>query len=111
MFGKSDMSMELDPETKEIVGAVKRVLLELQFYETTYTVDDELGRSVDTLVAAGALSPESAAFIARHRARFFGLRPKPIRPGIPVLEVLLAGRATPFRVVGFRDGHVECVPS
>ena len=91
--------------------AVKRVLLELQFYETTHTVDDELGKSLDTLVAAGALSPKSAAFVASHRVRFFGFKPKPIRPDIPVLEALLAGRSTPLRVVGFRDGHVEGVVS
>jgi hypothetical protein len=105
------MSTGLDPDTKEAVEVVKRVMLELQSYETTHTVGDEVGKSVDTLVAAGALSPESAASMAAHQARFFGFKPKPIGPEIPVLDVLVAGRATPLRVVGFRDGHVECVPS
>ena len=101
------MSKEFDQETLGIVVAVKRALLELQCYQTTHTVDEALGRSVQALVGAGALSSETAAFIADHQVRFSGFKARPISQDIQVFEVVLADRTAPLRVVGFRDGHIE----
>jgi RecJ-like exonuclease len=101
------MSAKLEPEALEVAKAVKQALLELQFYATSHTVDNALGKSVEALVAAGAISPQTAAFMANHQARFYGFKPSPIRADIPVFDVVLADRTTSLRFVGFRDGHVE----
>ncbi len=62
----------------------------------------------EALVAAGALSPQTAACIANLQTRFYGF-PSRIREDIAVLDVELADKITPLRFVGFADGHVERV--
>jgi hypothetical protein len=102
------MSTKIDPDAAEAAHGVKQALLELRIYASSHVVDDALGKSADALVAAGALSPQTAAFIANHHARFYGC-PSGIGQHTPVLDIVLADRATPLRLVGFADGHVELV--
>jgi hypothetical protein len=101
------MSMQNDQQVAEITNAVRQALLDLHIYGTKHPVDDAPGKDVQGLIAAGALSPSSAAFIATHQVHFLGFKPKPIRPDIPVLDVELAERTPPLHFIGFRDGHVE----
>jgi hypothetical protein len=103
------MSAKLDPEALGVAKAVLQAVYELHRYSDSHTSDDEWGRNCEALIAAGALSPETTAFIAKHQARFYGFKRSPIRTDIPVLDVVLADRTTPLRFVGFRDGHVELV--
>ena len=103
------MNRELDPDVKEAAEGVKRALLELQFYASSHTTDPRLSKSVEALVAAGALSPKTADFIANHHTRFYGFEPGRTGLDFPVLDVVLVGRATPLRFVGFADGHVQLV--
>ena len=101
------MNFPGDKPVEETTKAVMRALLDLHIYGSKHIGDPPLGDDLQVLTAAGALSPESAAFIATHRVRFFGFRPKPIRPDIPVLDVELADRTPPLHIIGFRDGHAE----
>jgi len=91
----------------EIAKAVQELLLDLHIYGSKHAVDDAWGRDLQALIAAGALSPKSASFVAAHRVRFLGFRPEPIRPDIPVLDVELADRTPPLHIIGYRDGHAE----
>ena len=105
------MSFGNDQEVMKVVGAIKQALLELHIYGTTHFVEDAMGASVEGLVGVGALSSQSADFIATHHVRFHRFNPRPLKRDIPVLEVLLADRAVPLRFTGFRDGHVEVIAS
>jgi len=104
------MNRELDPEAKEAATAVKRALLELQFYARSHTTHPEAGEGIHTLISAGALWGETSAFIASHAARFYGFNLAVTEHSVPVLEVVVVGRTDPVRCVGFADGHVERVP-
>lgn len=101
------MNVPGDQQLVELTTAVKRALLDLQCYGSKQTLDHPWGEDLQALTAAGALSPESAAFIATHRVRFLGFRFKPIRGDIPVFDVEPADRTPPLHVIGFRDGHAE----
>lgn len=101
------MNLENDQEALKVIDAVKLALLELHIYGTTHNIEAALGDNIQELVGAGALSSRTAEFIGSHEVRFHGFRPRPLRGDIPVLEVLLADRAAPLRLTGFRDGHVE----
>lgn len=103
------MNKELDPDAEEAAVGVKRALLELQSYASSHTIDRRLAKSVEALAAAGALSPKTADFIANHHSRFYGFEPSRTGLDFPVLDVVLVGRATPLRFVGFADGHVQRV--
>ena len=103
------MDWKSDPAVLQMVDAVKEALLELQIFATSHPLEFASGESCEALIAAGALSPQTGAFLEKQQAQFCGFKPKPIRSDIPVFEVVLADRDTPLRIVGFRDGHVECV--
>jgi hypothetical protein len=103
------MNKELDPDAKEAAEGVKRALMELQIYASSHTIDPRLSKSVEALVVAGALSPKTADFIANHHTRFYGFEPSRTGLDFPVLDVVLVGRATPLRFVGFAGGHVQRV--
>ena len=104
------MNPNLDPEELEAATGVKRALLELQYYATSHTISPAMSKSIEALVAAGAITPETSAFIANHHVRFYGFDPGRTGQEVPVLDVVLVGRAAPIRCVGFADGHVERVP-
>ncbi len=95
-----------DQQLVELTTAVRQALLDLQCYGSKNR-DHPLGEDLQALIAAGALSPESAVFIGKHRVRFFGFRLKPIGADIPVFDVELADRTPPLHIIGFRDGHAE----
>ena len=84
-----------------------QALLDLHHYDSEHTGDPGFGEDLQAVTAAGALSPESAAFMATHRVRFFGFRPKPIKGDIPVFDLELTDRTPPLHIIGFRDGHAE----
>ncbi len=104
------MNRKLDPDESEAAVGVKWALLELQYYASSHAIDAALGKSVEALVAAGALTPDTAGFIANHHTRFYGFDPSQASQPVPVLGVVLVGRTPPVRLVGFSDGHVERVP-
>ena len=104
------MNPNLDPDELEAATGVKRALLELQCYATSHAIDPAMGKSIEALAAAGALTPETSAFIANHHVRFYGFDPGRAGQEVPVLDVVLVGRAVPIRWVGFATGHVERVP-
>jgi len=106
---ENHMNKQLDADEAETAMGVKRALLELQSYSSSHTIDRRLGSSVEALVAAGALSRASADFIANHHTRFYGFELSRTGLDFPVLDVVLVGRATPLRVVGFANGHVQLV--
>jgi hypothetical protein len=108
VFGSNilmNLNFPIDQQAMEISQAVRELLLDLQVYGSKHAVDDALGKDLQALIAAGALSPKSVSFVAAHRVRFLGFRFKPIRPDIPVLDVELADRTR--HIIGFRDGHAE----
>lgn len=104
------MNTGLDPEASEAITRVKRAIMELKQFAMSHTIDPALGKSIEALVAAGALSPETAAFFADHVSKFYGFASNQTGPQVPVFEVVLVGRPTPIRSVAFADGHTERVP-
>ena len=104
-----ELDPDVNPDVKEAAEGVKRALMELEFYASSHTIDPRLSKSVEALVAAGALSPKTADFIANHHTRFYGFEPSRTGLDFPVLDVVLVGRATPLRFVGFANGHVQLV--
>ena len=104
------MNPNPDPELVEAMTGIKRALLELQSFAHAHTIDPAFGKNLQALVAAGALSPETSAFIANHHARFYRFDSEQIGSPVPVLDVVMIGRAVPLRCVGFADGHIERVP-
>jgi hypothetical protein len=98
-----------DSEATELADTIRHALLELHCYTSSDQRNSAPERSIETLVSAGALRSETAGIISRYRFHFYGFNRKPIKPEIPVLQIELAGRATPLRLIGFRDGHVEVV--
>jgi hypothetical protein len=101
---------KLDPEQSEVACGVKRALVELRHYASSHAIDPGMGKSIQALANAGALSSETSAFIANHHTRFYGFDPRPTVDQLPVLDVVLVRRPVPLRYVGFADGHVERVP-
>ncbi len=105
------MSCFLDQDGMEALHTVKQLLLELQACGRTHPAQNFSGENIEALVASGALSPRTAAFIVSPRVRFHGFSPTPIRADTPVLEVALAGTPGASGLVGFHDGHVEILES
>jgi len=93
-----------DKEVNTVGRALGEALRELCSYATTHAVDDTMGKSLMKLVAAGALSPQSVAFIANHEVRFYGFKAGPISEVVSVL--VLAHRSIPVVLIGNRDGSV-----
>ena len=106
VWQRQHMSIQRDCEVMEVAKAVREALLDLHAFGTKRPVDCA-GKSLQELIAAGALSPGSANFIGAHQVRFHGFKLKPIRSDIPVFDVELADRTPPVHVIGFRDGHAE----
>lgn len=98
--------LENDKEVNTVGRALREAMRELDSYATTHAVDDAVGKSLMKLVAAGALSPQSVAFIANHEVRFHGFKAEPISEYIAVLDVVLADRSIPVVLTGYRDGTV-----
>ncbi|MEI9962901.1 MAG: hypothetical protein WDM76_17835 [Limisphaerales bacterium] len=98
----------LDPEVAEVSQAVRQALLEIQSYNSSHKGDNMLERSVEALVAAGALSSQTVACLANHQTRFHGF-PSRISQDISVLDVVMATRTPPLRFIGFADGHTQLV--
>jgi hypothetical protein len=86
----------------KVVEWMKHVLLELRTYAHSQPIDEETGRNVDALVAAGALSSESAAFIRDEDVRFYGFNSDQLGNAIPVLDKEL----TTCRLTGTSAGYV-----
>ena len=97
---------ELDPEVTEMALAVMQALLEIHGYNSTHKGGNTLEKSVEALVAAGALSPKTGARLANYQTRFHGF-PGRIGHDISVFDVVLATKTPPVRLVGFADGHTQ----
>jgi hypothetical protein len=81
---------------------MKHVLLELRTYAYSQPINEQTGGNVDALVAAAALSPESAAFIQDQGVRFYGFNSDQLGDAIPVLDKEL----TTCRLTGTSAGSV-----
>ena len=99
-----NMRTPFDPEISEVSQAVLQALLEIHRYQSSHTVGEARSESIEALVASGVLSPEIVIRLANHQTRFHGF-PSRISQDIPVLDVVLANRTLPLRIVGFADGH------
>ena len=99
------MNTNIDPEIAEVSQAVLQALLEIRCYQTSHKAGESKNQTVQGLVAAGALSPQTVARIGNHQTRFHGF-PRRISQEIAVLDVLLADKTPPLHLVGFADGHV-----
>lgn len=102
------MNTQHDQVVVEVSKAVLQVLLELHIYPKSNAIGDACSQNVETLVAAGALSNETIARFESHQFRFHGLSSR-ISHDTAVLDVELADRTPSLRVVGFADGHAECL--
>lgn len=61
--------------------------------------------SVDTLVSAGILSVDDAAFLRDHQVVYHGFDLRRIAPDVPVFEMVFTNTRTPRRIVCYSDGH------
>src|ERR1017187_4818841 len=61
--------------------------------------------SIDTLVSAGILSADDAAFLRDHQVEYHGFDLGRIAAGVPVFEMVFTNNKTPHRIVSYRDGH------
>ena len=85
--------------------ALKLVLLELQSYVLYRApINEELGKNIDRLLGAGALSAQSAAFLRDQNVTFHGFNSNRIGYDIPVISVIVPDKA---HFTGFSDGHVS----
>jgi hypothetical protein len=91
---------------KEAARGIKQALLELRGFAFRQPRPDKLDKSVDALRKAGALSPESGAFMRKHNVQIFGFSPNRIGHDIPMLAMGLATTKPPFRVIDFSDGTI-----
>ena len=103
-----DTNTTIDLDALEVSEAVLQALLEIPIYQSSHIADKMPVESVEALVAAGALSPQTFARIGNHQSWFHGFR-KPMSQDIAVFDVLLADKTPPLHFVGFADGHVENV--
>ena len=71
LFGFNVQTLMREKE-KEVATRVKLVILELQHYASSHRIDDESGKNLDAVIAAGALSPRSVAFVQNNKVQFFG---------------------------------------
>jgi hypothetical protein len=62
--------------------------------------------SIDTLVSAGILSTDDAAFFREHQVEYHGFDLGRTAADIPVFEIVFTNTKIPRRIVSYRDGHV-----
>ena len=68
---------------------------------------EQTGKSPDSLVAAGILSPDDATYIREHHIEFRGFDPSRIGPDSIVMETVVTNAdKIPCRIVGYSDGSV-----
>jgi hypothetical protein len=61
--------------------------------------------SVDTLVSAGILSADDAAFLRDHQVEYHGFDLSRIEGEVPVFEMVFTNTKTPRRIISYSDGH------
>ena len=61
--------------------------------------------SVDTLVSAGILSADDAAFLRDHHVEYYGFDLGRIAADVPVFEMVFTDTKIPRRIVCYSDGH------
>ena len=96
------------PLIREISG-MHQICTKLRYYADehhTFPTGDATGKSVDSLVESGILSPDDAAYIREHHIEFHGFDPSRIADDITVLETVFTNTRSPRRIVGYSDGHV-----
>ena len=102
------MNTTIDPEISEISQALRQALLEIRIYQSSHPLGEKQIESTEALVAAGALSPQTAGRIGSHQTKFLGF-PRCISQEIAVLEMLVSDRKPSIHFIGFADGHAELV--
>ena len=102
------MNTTIDPEISEISQAVRQALLEIRIYQSSRAVGEKQIESIEALVAAGALSPQTAARIGIYQTKFLGFSSR-FSQEIAVLDLLASDRTPPVHFIGFADGHAELV--
>ena len=99
-----NLSPQLDPAVSVLSQTLLQALFEIRGFQSAHPKAAKQLESIEALVVAGALSPQTSASLRKHQIRFHGF-PGQIRPDIAVLEVAL----DLCHLVGFADGHVELV--
>ena len=61
--------------------------------------------SIDTLVAAGILSADDAAFLHDHQVKYHGFDLGRVAADVPVFELVFTNTKTPRRITSYSDGH------
>ena len=68
---------------------------------------EQIGKSPDSLVAAGILSLDDATYIREHHIEFRGFDPSRIGSNIIVMETVITNTdKIPCRIAGYSDGSV-----
>jgi hypothetical protein len=62
--------------------------------------------SIDTLVSAGILSADDAAFLRDQRVEYHGFDLGRIAADVPVFELVFTNTKIPRRIIGYSDGHI-----
>ena len=89
-------------QEQKVVEQMKHVLLQLRTHAHDKAIDHQPGNNVDGLVAAGAISADSATFIRSEGVRFYGFSSNRMADDVPVLEKDLAT----WHLVGTSGGAV-----
>ena len=87
---------------QKAIDQMKHVLLQLRTHAHDKAIDDQTGNNVDALVAAGAISTDSATFIRSEGVRFYGFSSNRMADDVRVLEMDLAT----WHLVGTSGGAV-----
>ena len=90
-------------------SAMHQICSKLRWYSDehqTFPSGTATGESVDSLVTAGILSADDAAYINLHHIEFKGFDPSRIGADIAVMEAISTNTEKPRRIVGYSDGSV-----
>jgi hypothetical protein len=96
------------PMMREI-SAMHEIDIKLRYYadgHQTLPGGPNTGKSIDSLVGLGILSPDDAVYIREHHVEFHGFDPSRIGPDIAVMETVFTDTRTPRRIVAYSDGSV-----
>jgi hypothetical protein len=101
-------NLSQDVVVVETSKAVLQALFELRMFQSSHGGGEVQNQNVEALATLGAISRQTIGCFANRQIQFHGF-PNRISRDTAVLEVEVADRIPPLRIIGFADGHVECV--
>lgn len=102
------ISHAVDTPLMREYSRIYQICVKLRYYAGEhYTFPDgtKTNKSIDGLVAVGALSTDDAAYIRDHQIEYHGFDLS-YDADTPVFETIFTNTRSPRRIVGFSDGHV-----